>query len=154
MKPRLNIYLDRELLKQVEAVSKRTGASKSNVIGVSVASYLSPDSADKRDAAIIRRLDRLSRQHAKLERDLIITSEALALFIHYELAIAPPVPVTDEAAMKAKGAERFEQFIERLGRRLSDGKSLVRNVVEEFKATETDFFSMDPGDLGEAANDN
>lgn len=148
MKPRLNIYLDYQLLKQVEAVSKRTGASKSSVIEVAVASYLSPESADKRDAAIIRRLDRLARQYAKLERDLTITAEALALFIHYELAIAPPVPVADEAAMKAKGNERFEQFIERLGRRLSAGKSLVRGIVEEFQATETDFFALDLGEPG------
>ena len=42
MKPRLNLYLDYQLLKQVEAVSNRTGASKSNVIEVAVASYVSP----------------------------------------------------------------------------------------------------------------
>jgi len=154
MKPRLNVYLDYDLLKRVEALAAQSGASKSNIVQVAVASYVSPESADKRDAAIIRRLDRLSRQYAKLERDLTITSEALALFIHYQLAIAPPVPVADEAAMKAKGKERFEQFVERLGRRLSEGKSLVRGVVEEFQASEADFFSIDPSDMGEPANDN
>ena len=64
---------------------------------------------------------------------------------------APPVPVADEAAMKAKGRARFEQFTARLGRRLEAGKSLVRGVVEEFQAKENDFFAMD---IGEPANDN
>lgn len=151
MKPRINVYLEHGLLKRVEAMAARSGASKSNIVEVAVATFLSPESADKRDAAIIRRLDRLSRQYGRLERDLTVTAEALALFIHTQLAIAPPVPVADEAAMKAKGRERFEQFTDRLGRRLEEGKSLVRGVVEEFQAKENDFFAMD---IGEPANDN
>ncbi len=36
---------------------------------------LSPDGADKREAAFARRLDRLSRQVQRLERDLGVTAE-------------------------------------------------------------------------------
>ncbi|WP_417625066.1 CopG family transcriptional regulator [Paremcibacter congregatus] len=142
-KHRIVSYLSYDLIRRAEALAAKTGASRSAVVEAALASFLSPEAADKREAVMVRRLDRLSRQYGRLERDMTILSEALGLFIHYELAIAPPVPVRDEAAIKAKGRERFDQFIARLGRRLSEGRSLVRTVVDELEATESDFFALD-----------
>ena len=151
MKPRINVYFDYDLLRQTDKVAATAGVSRSSLIDVALRQYLSPESADKREAAIIRRLDRLTRQLAKIDRDLAVTSEALGLFIHQQLSIAPPIPVHDEAAMRAKGRERFSQFVERLGQRIAGGRSLVGDVVETIQPTEADFYSIDVED---PANDN
>ncbi|MEL7869786.1 CopG family transcriptional regulator, partial [Pseudomonas aeruginosa] len=93
--------------------------------------WLSPDAADQREAAIAKRLDRLSRQAERMERDQNIAIETLALFIRYYLTVSTPVPEAHQDAARAQGKARFEQFTEQLGRHLLRGRSLVRDVVEE-----------------------
>jgi hypothetical protein len=76
----------------------------------------------------MRRLDRLSRQGERLQRDLTISVEALALFIHYWLTLIPTLPESAQASAQAKGRERFASFIETLGGRLASGKNFLRDV--------------------------
>ena len=87
-----------------------------------------PDDTDRREAAFARRLDLLTRQVERLERDLTIAVEALALFIRFWLIVTPSLPESAQAAAQAKGRERFDAFLETLGRRLAKGRSLLREV--------------------------
>ena len=145
MKRRVDAYLDPDTFKQLARAATQAGASRSSVVEAAVAAFLSSDGIDKREAVFTRRLDRLTRQYGKLDRNLTILTETLALFIHYQLAIAPPIPVDDEAAVKAQGRERFEAFVARLGRRLADSKSLVRDVIDQVQPQANDFYSIDLG---------
>jgi hypothetical protein len=52
----------------------------------------------------------------------------LALFVRFWLAATPPVPETAQAAARAKGRERYEGFVEALGRRLAAGKLFTREL--------------------------
>jgi hypothetical protein len=67
------------------------------------------------EAALGRRLDRLTRQVERLERHSTISNEALALFVRFWLAVTPPLPDTAQPAAQAKGRERYEGFVEALG---------------------------------------
>lgn len=145
MKRRVDAYLDPDTFKQLARAATQAGASRSSVVEAAVAAFLSSDGIDKREAVFTRRLDRLTRQYGKLDRNLTILTETLALFIHYQLAIAPPIPVDDEAAIKAQGRERFEAFVARLGRRLADSKGLVRDVIDQVQPQANDFYSIDLG---------
>ncbi len=138
---RVHIYLgnDRTRIKQE---ARRRGVSISQLTKAALISFLDADE-DKREALVLRRFDRLSRQMNKLERDLSVVTETLALFVQYELAIAPPVPVSDQAAVKAQARERFNQFISRVASRIAEGKSLINEVIEEITPAESDFFKMD-----------
>jgi hypothetical protein len=131
MKTRLNIYLSPGQHEEIAALSVKRRVSKSSVIEAAVASMLSPDSADIREAAFVRRLDRHTRQLERVERDLAIAIETMALFVHFWLAVTPPLPESAQAAAKAKGAERYRDFVETLGRRLQRGNSLVREISLE-----------------------
>ena len=62
------------------------------VVETAVASFLSPDGSERMEAAFARRLDRLSRHVERLERDVVITDETLALFVRFWLTITPPLP--------------------------------------------------------------
>jgi hypothetical protein len=92
---------------------------------------LSPDGADRREAAFARRLDRLSRQVQRLERNTGIAIETLALFVRFWLTITPPLPADAQAAAQVKGRERYEGFVEALGRRLQKGQSLLQEIPED-----------------------
>lgn len=128
-KPRINAYISHEVDKRLSEIAARPGVSKAAIVDAALAAFLSPDAEDRRDAVIIKRLDRIDGRLDRLERDLMITSETMALFIRYMLTVTPPVTDRDRQAMQAKGRERFAQFIDQVAKRLASGANLVADVV-------------------------
>ncbi|MHB1701226.1 MAG: hypothetical protein ACYCSN_14040 [Acidobacteriaceae bacterium] len=150
---RLNLFIEHEHAKRLDELSAMKGLSKSSIIAAALASFLSPDSGDQREAAIAKRLDRLSRQLDKLERDQNILIETLALYVRYFLTVSTPVPEAHQEAARAQGRARFEQFIEQLGRHLLRGRSLVKDVVEEIQPDQSQFFGRQENVRAAAAAD-
>jgi hypothetical protein len=135
MRDRMNVYFPPEMLKQIVDLADRKGLSRSAIVEAAVASFLSPDAADRFDAAFTRRLDRLSRQVQRVERNVGISTETLALFVRFWLTITPPLPNDAQAAAQVKGRERYEGFIEALGRRLQKGQSLLHEIPDDVGGT-------------------
>jgi hypothetical protein len=127
-KEHLSVYLDAEVMAQLIELAGQKNQPKSLIAEAAITSFLTPDDSDRREAALVRRLDLLTRQGERLERDLSIAAEAIALFIRFWLTVTPPLPESAQAAAQAKGRERFEYFLETLGRRLAKGHSLLREV--------------------------
>ena len=101
---------------------------KALIVETALASHLSPDGADRLEAALARRLDRMTRQIERLERHVTISNEALAVFVRFWLTSTPSLPDTALAAAQAKGRERYDGFVEALGRRLARGRKLADEV--------------------------
>lgn len=140
-KTRMNVYFEPELLKKVEALALRRNVSKSAVIEAAVASFLSADASDRFEAVFARRMDRVGRQIDGIDEDIAIVGETLSLFIRFWLTITPPLPDSAQASARAKGNERFEGFLQSLGRKLATGdrflKELSRDVGPQ-KTLDTD----------------
>jgi|TARA_R110002124_G_scaffold32155_1_gene108428 predicted transcriptional regulator len=130
-KDRLNVYFDPSLSPELDALAARRKVSKSQIVEAALASYLSPDAADQREAAITRRLDRLTRAIERLERNQTIATEALALFVRFWLTTTPPLPDAMRDAAQAKGRERYDGFVETLGRRLAKGSTFAKELSED-----------------------
>ena len=133
MKARLSVYLDPALMAQLTNLAKRKKESMSLVAEAAIASFLTPDEADRREAVIVRRLDRLARQMERQERDLTVSVEALALFIRFWLTITPPLPEHAQARAQADGRDRFNGFLETLGQRLAKGQRLFQEVSTDMR---------------------
>ena len=73
----------------------------------------------------------MTRQMERIERHVEIANEALAVFVRFWLTSTPPLPDTALAASQAKGRERYEGFIEALGRRLARGRKLADEIVRD-----------------------
>ncbi|WP_299507601.1 CopG family transcriptional regulator [uncultured Roseobacter sp.] len=136
-KDRLNVYFDPSLSTELDALAARRKVSKSQIVEAALASFLSPDGADQREAAVVRRLDRLTRAVERLERDQSIGNEAIALFIQFWLTTTPPLPIDMREAAQASGKERYDGFVEALGRRLAKGRTLTKEVSEDPAAADT-----------------
>ena len=136
MRTRMNVYFPPELLRQLIDLADRKKLSRSSIVEAAVNSFLSPDGADRMEAAFTRRLDRLSRQVQRLERDLTISTETLALFIRFWLTVTPPLPADAQAVAQVKGRERYESFIEALGRRLANGATLSQEIPNDVISSE------------------
>jgi len=137
-KPFLTVYLSPELLDLLVMQAKRRGVPKSTVAEAAIASFLTPDAAQQQEAALGRRLDRLNRHADRLERDLEIAVEMLALFVRSWMAATPSLPEAVQAAARARGRDRYERFVESLGRRLASGRSFTRELAFELEATTRD----------------
>jgi hypothetical protein len=131
MKSRLSVYLEPALMAQLADLAERKKQSMSLVAETAIGSFLTPDEDDRREAAIVRRLDRLTRQVERLERDLAVSIEAMALFIRYWLMITPSVPNDFQAIAQAKGRERFTSFLQMLGQRLANGQRAFQEVASD-----------------------
>lgn len=125
------VYLPPDVARALDQLAARTRRPKSEIVRAAVASFLSPDGSERLEAALVRRLDRMGRQIERLERDTGIGNEALALFIRAWLTATPPVAEGAQLAAQAKGRERYEGFIEALGRRLASGRSFTREVLDD-----------------------
>ncbi|WP_354133499.1 CopG family transcriptional regulator [Bradyrhizobium sp. RT9a] len=135
-KIQLSIYLDPETFKTLEAFAQRRGQPKSLVAEAAIAAFLSPDDSDRREAAIAKRLDRIARVLERLERNDSITLETIALFIRFWLTSTPALPEHSTPAARAKGAERYDRFVEVLGRRLATGSTVLKEVSIDMHASE------------------
>ena len=128
---RMNVYFDPELLKQVEMLALRRNVSKSAIVEAAVASFLSGDAGDRLEAAMSRRLDRIGRQIDVLDEDIAVLGETVALFIHFWMTRTPPLSDTAQASARAKGVERFEGFMQMLGRRLATGDRFLKELSRD-----------------------
>ncbi len=128
---RMNVYFDPELLKQVESLSLRRQVSKSAIVEAAVASFLSGDTSDRLEAAMSRRLDKIGRQIGTLDEDLAVLGETLSLFVHFWLTMTPPLPDSAKQSARIKGNERFEGFMQNLGRRLATGDRFLKELSRD-----------------------
>lgn len=66
----VSVYLDPEIMKMLVEFAARRGQSRSMIAEAAIASFLSPDADERREAAIIKRLDQIDRRVSRLERDV------------------------------------------------------------------------------------
>lgn len=131
---RRNVYFDPALLKQVDALAMRRKVSASAIVEAATASFLSGDTTEKLEAAMSRRLDKLGRQIDTLDEDLAVLGETLSLFILIWLSSTPPLPENAQAPARAKGAERFEGFMQNLGKRLASGDRFLKELSRDVES--------------------
>ena len=131
MRTKHTFRLPPDLAAQLADYAGRKRVPQALVVETALSSHLSPDNSERMEAALGRRLDRLTRQVERLERHVTISNEALALFVRFWLTVTPPLPDTAQPAAQAKGRERYDGFVEALGRRLATGQSLAQEISQD-----------------------
>ena len=124
---RYQLFLPKAVADRFERLAAAPGASKSKLLAAAVDAWLNRRGTDEIEQRFAIRLDRLSNQLARIERDGHVTIESLALFIRYMLTVNAPLPEGDEAA-RAIGRDRFAAFVQRVGQQLAGGR---RSLVPE-----------------------
>ncbi|EHS49065.1 hypothetical protein PDO_3497 [Rhizobium sp. PDO1-076] len=130
-KQRLSVYLDPDVMTALAAYAGRRDQSLSLIAEAGIASFLSPDMAERQEAATAKRLDQLDRRMTRMERDLGISVETLAVFVRFWLTTTPALPELAAQAARAKSSERYEAFVAALARRLAKGPKLRQEISED-----------------------
>jgi predicted transcriptional regulator len=131
MRTKHTFRLPPDLAGKLADYAQRKRVPQALIVETALAYFLSPDASERLEGALGRRLDRLTRQVERLERHVTITNEALALFVRFWLTATPPLPDTAQPAAQAKGRERYEGYVEALGRRLAKGRTLADEISQE-----------------------
>ena len=127
---RHQLVLPKEVSERLEALARAPGASKSRILAEALTAWLDRKGADEMELRFARRLDRLSNQLARIERDGHVQLESLALFVRYMLTVNAPLADGDEAA-RAVGRDRFEAFVRRVAQALASGRLTLLPDEEE-----------------------
>ena len=130
-KQRLSVYLDPAVMNRLAEHAARRDQSRSLIAEAAIESFLSPDAAERQEAAITKRLDQVDRRMTRLERDVGISVEMLAVFVRFWLATTPALPEPAAQAARAKAGERYDAFVTALGRRLAKGPKLRQEIAED-----------------------
>jgi hypothetical protein len=135
MRTKHTFRLPPDLATKLADYAARKRVPQALIVEAALASHLSPDGADRLEAALARRLDRMTRQMELIERHVTISNEALAVFVRFWLTSTPALPDTALVAAQAKGRERYDGFVEALGRRLARGRKLADEVISDIVET-------------------
>lgn len=128
MKPRQNLYLDADLCEELERLAKKPGTSKSAIVADALKAHLERRGAKELDDKFRQRLDRMSHQLARIERNQRVLIETVATYIRFHFSVLPPLPESEQAAARALANERFQAFIEQVGRRVAGGQSVAEDL--------------------------
>jgi predicted transcriptional regulator len=129
MKFRQNLYIERELSDALDALAARPGVTKSGIVGDALAAYLARRGSREVDDLLKPRLDRITRDIARLSRDVEVLLESLSLFVRYQLTVTAPLPEADSAG-RAIGRERFEAFVAQVGRQIAAGRRSIDTTCD------------------------
>ncbi|WP_342630172.1 CopG family transcriptional regulator [Nguyenibacter vanlangensis] len=128
MRIKHTIRLPADLSVRLADYAARKKVPQALIVETALASFLSPDGAERLEAALARRLDRMTRQLERMEQRVTIANESLAVFVRFWLTSTPPLPDAALAAAQSKGRERYDGFVEAVGRRLARGMTLDDEV--------------------------
>jgi hypothetical protein len=118
---RYQLFLPKAASERFEQLAAAPGASKSKLLTAAVDAWLNRRGASDLDERFRVRLDRISNQLSRIERDGHVGIESLALFIRYMLTVNAPLAEEDEAS-RAIGRDRFAAFVTRVGQQLAGGR--------------------------------
>ena len=139
-KVRHQLFLPADVTEKLEALAAKPGCSKSAILTDALVAWLGRRAGHELDDRFGVRLNRISMQLGRIERDSQVLLESLALFIRYQLNVTAPLPDADAAA-RAVGRDRFQAFIEQVARQLARGDRTL-------DPTEVD--NAEPGEGGKA----
>jgi len=140
-KPRVRAYVDHDTYAKLQFATTRPHVSISNTVNNALKVYLSDEYSIERDSAILRRLDRMTRENERFNQKLAIQSEALAGFMLYFMRVTPQPPEAEKAAAIARGDKQFDHLVENLKTRLESTSKSLFGTFEDVYADESAFFS-------------
>lgn len=130
IKPRIKhtYRLPVDLTRQLADLARSKRVPQVAIVEAALGSFMSPDGADRLEAALSRRLDRLTRQADRLEWNVDLVNETLALFIRFWLTENPPHPGAESDAAKSISKARWAMFVRNLAEQMEKGPRLSQDI--------------------------
>jgi Ribbon-helix-helix protein, copG family len=138
---RYAIRLSRPLANKLERLAEGRRDGKSALIEEALKLALEPRGMPGVEDGMARRLDLLNKTVARIDRDMAITAETVALFVRYFLTVTPPLPESEQEPARLLGRKRFDVFVDEIARRMAGDRRLATEVLESLAKNEPDLFA-------------
>lgn len=143
---KVTIRITEEVYEQLQAATARPGVGKSMVVEAALERFLSPRAPV--EDLVGQRLDDMHTRFDRLERDMRMIAETVALHARYHLAVMPALPQSRQHEACLLGDERFKVLAEQVDRRVRLGQPLMQETIDRLNAA--DLGGLEPA-IGEGA---
>ena len=135
MKTKIGIYLSNDVARRFKVATRRLNATKSGLVNEALCRFFDPPPETDRNDEILRLLKELAKRLRRLQREIDVMTETLALFVRYFLMITPPLPESERTAAEALGRERYEIFVRQIAKRIASDNGLITDVMRSIVET-------------------
>jgi hypothetical protein len=133
---KISVQLSETIYERLEAATGRLGFGKSTVVEAALQRFLNP--APPTEGMVHEALDRISDQIERLESEMAIVAETVALHARYHLTVTPAMPPSQQREACMLGYRRFKALAEQVDRRVRLRQPLMRETIAGLSMTERD----------------
>jgi hypothetical protein len=101
---KIGVYLTDDVARRFRLALKRSRMTKSALVNEALARFLSPPAAREPGQEVLQALTALAKRVRRLQREALVISETLALFVRYLLMVTPPIPESSGEPQKGSDA--------------------------------------------------
>jgi predicted transcriptional regulator len=134
MKRKVSLRLRPQLFQRLEAAAQSQNLTKTAVVEAALERFLSLKPQCNEETKVLRRFELMGQTLERIERDLSLVNETVALHARYHLTMAPPMPQAQQRAACILGLERFEVFAAQVAMRVGLGTPLMRETIDRLGA--------------------
>ena len=142
---KVTVRLKEELYNRLSVATERPGFGKSMVVEAALERFLGP--APSVEDVVQERFDDMDVKFDRLERDVRMMAETIALHTRYHLSVIPPLPQSRQQEAALLGDKRFKVLAEQVDRRVRLGQPLMQETIDRlnFGHGAAKDASQDPG---------
>jgi hypothetical protein len=131
---KVTVRLTEELYNRFSAATERPGIGKSMVVEAALERFLSvvPSIED----TVRDRFDDIDDKLDRLERNMRMMAETVALHARYHLAVMPPLPQARQQEAARLGDQRFKVLAEQVDRRVRQGRPLMQETIARLDSSD------------------
>jgi hypothetical protein len=131
---KVTVRLTEELYNRFSAATERPGVGKSMVVEAALERFLSV--APSIEDTVRDRFDEMDDKLDRLERNMRVMAETVALHARYHLAVMPPLPQARQQEAARLGDERFKVLAEQVDRRVRQGQPLMQETIDRLNSSD------------------
>lgn len=131
---KVTVRLTEELYDRFSSATTRPGLGKSAVVEVALERFLSP--APAVESVVQERFDDMTVRFDRIEHDIRVMAEIVALHARYHLSVMPPMPQSQQQHAVRLGDERFKVLAEQADRRVRLGRPLMHETIDRLNSRE------------------
>jgi hypothetical protein len=131
---KVTVRLTEELYNRFSTTTERPGLGKSMLVEAALERFLS--SAPSVEDIVHERFDDMDHRFDRLEHDVRMMAETIALHARYHLSVMPPLPPAQQQEAAALGDERFKVLAEQVDRRVRSDRPLMQETIGRLNSAE------------------
>jgi predicted MFS family arabinose efflux permease len=125
---KVTVRLTEAVCQQLQAATERPGVGKSMVVAAALECHLSPRAPV--EEVVGQGLDVVHARFDRIERDMRMIAETVALHARYHFAVMPALPPSQHQEACKLGDERFKVLAEQVDRRVRQDQPLMRETID------------------------